>query len=56
MTTLAVTRRFDLTDEQWARLEPLLPAGNRPDRPLLWTKGVYRGLSESASVTSPRVV
>ena len=25
MATLAVTRRFDLTDEQWARLAPLLP-------------------------------
>ncbi|MEV0726363.1 hypothetical protein AB0I37_26725 [Micromonospora purpureochromogenes] len=25
MDTLAVTRRFDLTDVQWAVLEPLLP-------------------------------
>lgn len=25
MATLAVTRRLDLTDEHWARLEPLLP-------------------------------
>ncbi|GAA4473007.1 hypothetical protein GCM10023170_093530 [Phytohabitans houttuyneae] len=33
MDTLAVTRRFDLTDEQWAVLEPLLPAGKRPGRP-----------------------
>lgn len=38
MATLAVTRRFDLTDEQWARLEPLLPAPRRPGRPSKWTK------------------
>ncbi|WP_433189747.1 IS5 family transposase [Actinoallomurus sp. CA-150999] len=38
MTTLAVTRRFDLTDEQWARLEPLLPVAKRPGRPSEWTK------------------
>lgn len=38
MTTLAVTRRFDLTDAQWARLEPLLPAPKRPGRPSKWTK------------------
>jgi transposase len=36
--TLAVTRRFDLTDEQWAALEPLLPAPSRPGRPSLWNK------------------
>lgn len=38
MTTLAVTGRFDLTDEQWAHLEPLLPAGKRPGRPSQWTR------------------
>ena len=38
MTTLAVTRRHDLTDAQWAALEPLLPAGRRPGRPPTWTK------------------
>ena len=38
MTTLAVTRRFDLTDEQWARLESLLPVPVRSGRPPLWTK------------------
>ncbi|WP_433470194.1 hypothetical protein [Spirillospora sp. CA-128828] len=26
MAILAVTRRFDLTDAQWAVLQPLLPA------------------------------
>jgi transposase len=36
--TLAVTRRFDLTDEQWAVLEPLLPVPSRPGRPSLWSK------------------
>ncbi|WP_425550673.1 transposase [Actinoallomurus liliacearum] len=38
MATLAVTRRFDLTDVQWARLEPLLPVPARPGRPSKWTK------------------
>ena len=38
MTTLAVTRRFDLTDGQWARLEPLLPVPRRSGRPSAWTK------------------
>jgi transposase len=36
--TLAVAGRFDLTDEQWAALEPLLPAPSRPGRPSLWGK------------------
>jgi transposase len=38
VTTLAVTRRHDLTDVQWAALEPLLPTGRRPGRPPTWTK------------------
>jgi transposase len=33
-----VTRRHDLTDVQWAALEPWLPAGRRPGRPPTWTK------------------
>lgn len=37
MDTLAVTRRFDLTDGQWAALEPLLPAPKRSGRPSLWS-------------------
>jgi transposase len=36
--TLAVTRRFDLTDAQWATLEPLLPAPKRPGRPPVWSR------------------
>jgi transposase len=28
----------DLTDEQWARLEPLLPTGVKPGRPPVWSK------------------
>jgi transposase len=36
--TLAVTRRFDLTDAQWAVLEPLLPVGKKPGRPPTWTR------------------
>jgi transposase len=38
VATLAVTRRFDLTDAQWARLEPLLPVPTRSGRPSKWTK------------------
>jgi transposase len=38
VATLAVTRRFDLTDAQWAVLEPLLPAGRKSGRPSQWTK------------------
>ncbi|WP_139218050.1 transposase, partial [Xiangella phaseoli] len=33
MATLAVTRRHDLTDGQWAALEPLLPRPGRSGRP-----------------------
>ncbi|WP_442934720.1 IS5 family transposase [Micromonospora sp. CPCC 205739] len=33
-----MTRRFDLTDVQWAALEPLLPRGKKPGRPLKWSK------------------
>ncbi|MEU4780237.1 IS5 family transposase [Micromonospora sp. NPDC023633] len=38
MATIAVTRRHDLTDVQWAVLAPLLPAGNGPGRPSQWNK------------------
>ena len=38
MDTLAVTRRYDLTDIEWAVLEPLLPAPRRSGRPSTWTK------------------
>ncbi|MFH8508272.1 IS5 family transposase [Streptomyces flaveolus] len=30
--------RGDLTSEQWARLEPLLPVGKKPGRPPVWSK------------------
>jgi transposase len=30
--------RGDLTNEQWARLEPLLPRGVKPGRPPRWSK------------------
>jgi transposase len=36
--TLAVAGRFDLTDGQWAVLEPLLPVGRKSGRPSQWTK------------------
>lgn len=38
MASVAVTRRFDLTDGQWAVLEPLLPQPKRPGRPPKWSK------------------
>ena len=33
MPTVPVAGRADLTDEQWAVLEPLLPRGKKPGRP-----------------------
>ena len=38
MNTLAVTRRFDLTDAQWTVLESLLPQPSRSGRPPLGSK------------------
>ena len=38
MATLAVTRRHDLTDAQWQRLAPLLPAASGNGRPPKWEK------------------
>jgi transposase len=38
VATLAVTRRHDLTDAQWADLAPLLPAVSGTGRPPKWTK------------------
>jgi transposase len=38
VASVAVTRRFDLTDAQWAVLEPLLPKGKKPGRPPKWGK------------------
>ncbi len=38
MASVAVTRRADLTDAQWAILEPLLHVGKKPGRPPAWTR------------------
>ena len=38
MPTVPVTGRADLTDAQWAVLEPLLPRGKKPGRPPAWAK------------------
>jgi transposase len=38
VATLAVSGRADLSDAQWAVLEPLLPRGRKPGRPPTWTK------------------
>jgi transposase len=36
--TLSVAARADLTDAQWAALEPLLPRGKKSGRPPKWSK------------------
>jgi transposase len=36
--SVAATRRHDLTDRQWATLEPALPASSGKGRPPKWTK------------------
>lgn len=36
--TLPATSRADLSDAQWAVLEPLLPKGKKPGRPPKWSK------------------
>jgi transposase len=36
--SVAATRRHDLTDGQWAALEPVLPASSGKGRPPKWTK------------------
>ncbi|TWJ21158.1 putative transposase of IS4/5 family DUF4096 [Micromonospora endolithica] len=38
VASIAVTRRHDLTDAQWAVLAPLLPGAKRPGRPSQWSK------------------
>jgi transposase len=38
VASVAVTGRHDLTDAQWAVLEPLLPKGIRPGRPPRWSR------------------
>ncbi|MFI5593013.1 transposase [Amycolatopsis sp. NPDC051758] len=47
----AATGRADLTDAQWAILEPLLPVGKKPGRPPLWSKRqLLDGIGGSVSV------
>jgi transposase len=38
VATLTVSGRADLTDAQWAVLEPLLPVGRKSGRPPVWSK------------------
>jgi transposase len=35
---ITFVERGDLTNGQWARLEPLLPTGKKPGRPQMWTR------------------
>jgi transposase len=55
VATLAVTRRLDLTDGQWARLEPLLPVPTRSGRPSAWTERQFiDGIRWRVRVGAPR--
>lgn len=38
MASVVVAGRADLTDAQWARLQPLLPRNRKSGRPPVWTK------------------
>jgi transposase len=38
VASVAVAGRADLTDAQWAIMEPLLPKAKKPGRPSIWTK------------------
>lgn len=38
MASVAAAGRADLTDAQWAVLQPLLPVGKKPGRPPKWSK------------------
>jgi len=38
VASVAVAGRHDLTDSEWAVLEPLLPKGEKPGRPPKWTR------------------
>jgi transposase len=38
VASVVATGRADLTDAQWAVLETVLPVGQKPGRPLIWTK------------------
>lgn len=49
-----MTRRFDLTDGQWALLEPLLPVAVRSGRPSVWTKRqLFDGIRWRVRVGAP---
>jgi len=54
VNTLAVTGRFDLTDAQWATLEPLLPKPSRSGRPSSWsTRQLIDGIRWRVRVGAP---
>jgi transposase len=54
VATLPVTRRFDLTDAQWAALQPLLPKGKKPGRPPKWSRRqLIDGIRWRVGVGSP---
>ena len=54
VTSVAVTGRADLTDAQWARLEPLLPRPKKTGRPSMWTKRqLINGIRWRTRVGSP---
>jgi transposase len=54
VTTIPAIGRYDLTDPQWAILEPLLPTGKKPGRPPKWTKRqLINGIRWRTRVGSP---
>ncbi|SCL14946.1 Putative transposase of IS4/5 family [Micromonospora rhizosphaerae] len=54
MASVSVTRRFDLTDVKWAKLEPLLPSGKKPGRPPKWSnRQLVDGIRWRVRVGSP---
>ncbi|XES01394.1 transposase [Streptomyces sp. S1D4-11] len=54
MAALAVARRLGLTDEQWARLEPLLPVPTWSGRASAWTKRqLIDGITWRVRVNAP---
>jgi transposase len=54
VATVAVTGRHDLSDAQWAVLEPLLPKAKRSGRPPLWSRRqLIDGMRWRARVGAP---
>lgn len=54
MASVTAAGRADLTDAQWAVLQPLLPVGRKPGRPPKWSKRqLINGIRWRTRVGSP---